>query len=99
MDEELHLGREIVVNDVLEERDVDTSGRQVCHDKHAGPLLAELEEFVLTRSLVHRTVNVVGLEAAFLAKFVEVLDVVLGCAEDNRLLQILDVLTQDIEES
>ena len=47
MDEELHLGREIVVDDVLEERDVETSGRQICHDEHAGPLLAELEEFVL----------------------------------------------------
>ena len=99
MDEELHLGREIVVDDVLEERDIDTSGRQICHDEHSGPLLAELEELVLTRPLVHRTVDVVGLEAAFLTKLVEVLDMVLRCTEDNRLLLVLNMLPQDIEES
>ena len=98
MDEELHLCREVVVDDVFEEWDIDTSRCQVCHDEHAGPLLAELEELVLTRPLVHRTVDVVGLETAFLAQLVEVLDVVLGRAEDYRLLPLLDVLSQDVEE-
>ena len=99
MDEELHLGREIVVDDVLEERDIDTSSCQVCHDQHTDPLLAELEEFVLARPLVHGTVDVVGLEATFLTKLVKVLDVVLRRAEYNRLLLIFDVLPQNVEES
>ena len=60
MDKQLHLGGEIVMDDVLEERDIDTSGGQISNQEHTAMLLAEPEQSFFSGTLVHRTVNVLG---------------------------------------
>ena len=99
MNEELHLRGEVVMNHILQQWNIDTSRRQVCDDEHAGPPLPKLIELVLSRALVHRTIDVVRFKATFLAELVQVFDVILGSAEDDRLLLFSDVLPENVEES
>ena len=63
VDEQLHLGGEVVVDNVLEERNIDTSGGQIGDQKHTAMLLAEPEQALVSRALVHCTVNVLRAEA------------------------------------
>ena len=42
MDEKLGLGRKIVIDNVVQERDVDTAGRHVRRDHHGNLLRLEL---------------------------------------------------------
>jgi len=53
MDEELHLGREVVMDHIFEKWDIKTSSSQICDNEHADPLFAELEELIFTGALVH----------------------------------------------
>ena len=87
------------MDDVLKEGDIDTTGGQIGDKQHLDELLPELVELILTGSLIHRTEDVVAGEASLLADLVQVLDMVLGRTEHNRLLVQLDVLPQDVEES
>ena len=63
MYEEFGLGGEVVVDDVVEQRDVDTPGGQVRHQQHAALLVAELGHADLTRGLIERAVRVTAADA------------------------------------
>jgi len=63
MDEELHLGREIVMDNVLEKWYVDTSSSKVGNNQKLGLLLSERDQSILTCPLIHRTEDVNALQA------------------------------------
>lgn len=56
--EELALGREAVVDDVVQQRDVQAPGRQVSHDEGGTLAVGELGEVDLAGRLVQGTVDV-----------------------------------------
>lgn len=58
MQEELALGRKAVVDDIVQERDVQATGRQVCHDEGRALVVGELGEVDLAGRLVQGTVDV-----------------------------------------
>ena len=60
-------------------------------------LLPEPEESLFTSPLVHCTVNVLRAEASTYTQFMYILYVVLGCTEDNCLLVLLDMFSQNVE--
>ena len=98
MDEELQFGREIIMNDVLQQRDVQSSSSQVCHEQEVDKLAAELNQLVFSSSLVHRTVNETTLEPRADAHLVEIFAVVSRSTENNRLFASLHSFSQKVEE-
>ena len=56
MNEQLWLGGEAVVDDVIQHRDVDSPSRQICHQEDASSLVTELGDVDLTGRLIERTV-------------------------------------------
>ena len=97
MDEKLHRGGKVVVNDVLQEWDVDTSGSKVRHNQKTVLLLSELVQAVLSGLLVHGAVDVGGAKACSAGHLVEVLHMVPGGGENNGLLS--DLLLHEEEET
>ena len=84
--------------DVLKQRDIYTTRGQVSHKQYAHKLLSELEELIFTTALIHRTIDVVCLEAALEAELVQVLNVILGRAKDDCLLSLFHMLPQYVEQ-
>ena len=79
--------------DVLKQWDINTSSGQVCHEQYADKLLSEFEELIFTTSLIHRTIDVICLEAALQAELVQILYMILSCAKDNCLLSLFHMLS------
>ena len=86
------------MHDVLKQRDIDTASGQVRHEQNAHELLSEFEELIFTTSLIHRTIDVICLEAALQAELVQILNMILSCAKDDCLLPLLHVLPQNVEQ-
>lgn len=102
MDEELKLGWEVKMNDVLHERNIDTSSCQVSNDQKVNLLMLEGEQSLFSGALVHYTIDKSGLESGVLAKLMDVLDVMSSCPKDDSLLlrvYKLDQFPHDIEQS
>ena len=99
MDEKFHLGREIIVNHIFQKWNIDTSSREICDNKHFCVLFAELEKFVLSTPLIHRTIDVVWLESTFEAELVQVFNVVLSGTENYSLLAFFDMLSENVKKS
>lgn len=92
MDEKLETRREVVVNNVVQQRDINTSCRQIRHNEVVHLLLAEKHQTLLSCKLIHRTVDEGRLQRRLPANFVQELDVMSGCREYNRLvIRILEV--------
>ena len=58
MDEQLGLGREVIVDDVVQHGDVDTSSCEIGDNKHLGRLVPELGHVDLTGRRVEGAVGV-----------------------------------------
>ena len=58
VDKHTGTGREVVVDDILEDRDVDTTGGDVGDDEDRRLAPAEALELLLARRLVERTIDV-----------------------------------------
>ena len=56
MNEQLRLGGEAVVDDVIQHRDIDSPSRQICHQEDARSLVTKLGDVDLTGRLVERAV-------------------------------------------
>ena len=102
MDEQLETWREVVVDDVLKQWDVDTSGSQVCDDEKVELLLSELLQSLFSGLLIHRTEDVRRLEASESSNLMQVLYMVPCGCEYYRLLDVLafelDQLLHDEQE-
>lgn len=102
MDEQLETWREVVVDDVLKQWDVDTSGSQVCDDEKVELLLSELLQSLFSGLLIHRTEDVRRLEASESGNLMQVLYMVPCGCEYYRLLDVLafelDQLLHDEQE-
>ena len=70
MNEQLHARWEIVMNDVIEEGDIDTTCCQVCDNQEVNLLESELQETFLSCPLIHSSIYESALEASMLAKFI-----------------------------
>lgn len=99
MDEQLHLGWEIVMNNILQERNIDTSSRQISDKHKVSLLLAELSKLLLTSVLIHSTVDEVGLETTLDRHLAQVLYVVTSRTENDSLLSFLNTLSHGVHES
>ena len=99
MDEQFHLGREVVVHHILEQRDVDTSCSEIGDKEHFDHFFTEPEQPVLSSPLVHGTVNVVTRDPSLRAKLAQVLDVVLGGTKDDCLLLASYLFVEDVEQN
>ena len=60
MNEKLHFGGKVVMDDVFEEGNIDTSSSQISHKEHLDLLLPKLVQLVFSRSLVHGAVDVIS---------------------------------------
>lgn len=58
MQKELGLGGEVIIDDVVQERDVDTTSRHVRHQQHHGFAMDEATNVDLPGRLVQSTVDV-----------------------------------------
>lgn len=96
MDEELHLCWEVEMNDVFQERNVDSARCEISDDQELDLLPSEGNQAVVSCALVHRSVNVDALDAHFRYQFVKVLHMVPGCSENDSLLVSLDMLAHDV---
>ena len=74
------------MDDVLKQWNIDTSGSQVCDDEKVDFLLSEHHQPAFSRFLIHHTKNICSLKLGCSCHFVDVFDVMSGCAEDNGLL-------------
>lgn len=64
MDEQFHAGWEIVMNNVIQEGDIDTTCRQISDNQKVYLLEPELLETFLSCSLIHCTIDEGALEAS-----------------------------------
>ena len=86
------------MDDILKQWNIDTTGCQICDEQYTSELLSEPEHPIFSSPLIHRTVDEVGAEAGKRAQLMQVLNVILGRAENNRLLVGQDTLSKDIEK-
>ncbi len=63
MQEELGLGREVEVDDVVQQRDVNTAGRHVRHHQHHGLAVHKAADVDLASRLVQSAVDVGAVNA------------------------------------
>ena len=70
MNEQLGLAREVVVDDVVEQGDVDAARRQVGDEQDVDLAVLELGDADLTRRLVARAVDVATGDAGLLQQLV-----------------------------
>lgn len=63
MQKELSLGGEVVIDDVVQERDVDTASRHVRHQQHHCLAMDEATDVDLPGCLVQSTVDVRALNS------------------------------------
>ena len=98
VDEQFHFGREVVVNNVLEQGNVNTSSSKIGDEEHFDYLLAELVQSIFSGPLVHGTVNIVTRKAGFLAQLTEIFNVVFCGPEDYCLLLASNLLVENVEQ-
>ena len=87
------------MDDVLKEWNIYTSSCQVCDKENADMLLAEPKKALISRALVHCTVNVLCAEATTNADFMQVLNMVLCGTENNSLLTFSNSLSKEIHKT
>ena len=93
VNKELHLGGEVIVDHILQERNIDTTSGQI-RDKHkVNSLASEVPQLLLSRKLIHGTINKVCFESCFHRKLTEILNVVPRCSKDDCLLALLHLLS------
>jgi hypothetical protein len=98
VDEEFKLGREVEMDYIFEKWDIDTSGSQVCDEQEICVLTPKLDQLVFSGTLIHRSVDEVCFESRFNGKFTQILNVIPGCGENNRLFSCLYPLSQSVHQ-
>jgi len=86
MDEKLHFSRKVVMNDILQKRDVKTTCCEVSNKKKCDKLFSEHRKFFFTSPLIHGTKDESTFESRTLTKFKHVFTVIPRCSKDNSLL-------------
>ena len=98
VDEQLALAGEVIVDDVVQERDVDASGRQVGDDHHVHLLSRELGGVDLPGRGVQLAVDGGDGEVGQPQEDLEVLHMVPSGAEHDRLLVLRDHVLQQVQQ-
>jgi hypothetical protein len=57
MNEKFKLGGEVIVDNILKQRDIETTGSEVGDKEERAPFPSELHEFILSGLLVHSSPN------------------------------------------
>lgn len=86
------------MNDVFKQRNINATRRQVRHNEEPDFLLAEGHKPFLTGALIHRTINVHAGKAGLAEELIEVLNVVPGCRENDRLMLVVNVLVYNVHK-
>ena len=89
MDVALGVGRQLVVDDVGDARDVDAARGEIGGDQHAGPAAAEVVERLLAGVLRLVAVDRLGAHAAILERLGDAVGAALGAGEDDDALERL----------
>ena len=97
MNEQLHFSWEVVVDNVVQQWDINTTSCEVCDNQIPDKLPSESNQAFFTSALIHCTINKDTLKASFRDKLMQVLNVVPGCSENNGLLFCLDMLIHNIK--
>lgn len=102
MNEELETRWEIIMDNILQQRNINTARCQIGHNQVVDFLLAELTESLISRLLVHETEDESGFEAGLAAYLMQVLNVMACRAENDTLILLvcLEVyeLLHDVEQ-
>src|SRR5215212_10385942 len=91
MDVALGVGRQLVVDDVRDARDVDAARGEIGGDQHAGLAAAEIVERLLARVLALVAVDRLGDDTTVLQRLGDAVGAALGAGEDNDALERLVV--------
>lgn len=94
MHEQLRLGSEVVVDDVVEQRNINTARRDIRHEHDVDLLRAKFGEVDFARGGVKLAVHGNGGDVECSQQLVQILDVVSRGGEHDRLLIGRDVLAQ-----
>mmetsp|Transcript_6353 Transcript_6353/g.11612 ORF Transcript_6353/g.11612 Transcript_6353/m.11612 type:complete len:273 (-) Transcript_6353:283-1101(-) len=97
--EKLWARRKVEIHYVVNQRDVDTSGRHVRHDEKVHCPLPKRVDVDCSRRLLHGAVNSAGLQPSLLEDSDDQLDVMLGGDEDDRGLVWRDGFLAKEEQS
>ncbi len=92
--EHFHVAWKIIVDDVIEVRNIESSGRDIRHYKH----LLERLHGMISNSLIQGTEHETNLEACSLQNSADILHMMPCCSEHHRLLILLDHLSQQVEQ-
>src|SRR5215216_2496648 len=91
MDVALGVGRQLVVDDVRDARDVDAARGEIGGDQHAGAAAAEVVERLLAGVLRLVAVDRLGAHATILERLGDAIGAALGAGEDDDALERLVV--------
>lgn len=98
MNKKLHLGGEIIVDHILEEGNINTTSGQISNEHKVDSLASEVSQLLLPGELVHGTVDKVCFESCLDRQLTQILHVVPRRSEDDRLLALLHLLSQSVDE-
>ena len=90
------------MDDIVKERDVDTTGSQVSDYQKVDLLLSKQCQPLFTGTLVHGTIDEGALEASLDRKLIHILHMIARGSKDDGLLvgiRILNQLSHDVHQS